>query len=382
MFASGPARTLVGMLHEPEENKRALEGDFPLAEHRFARLISSALRPLARLEGSPNVPYLTVALDLLPIGSRPNARPALAAFERRAEALVPADANRVRAFLAGELSRVRSVYAVACEARQVFETRRLAVPIPECVEAAPAPILRPLAIAIEDNPPYLVVSADQRRAILRLVVPWVPAIRMRRELCAEYHEPGEHFAKRIVDDLELIVEASGVTFAVLAVRHELIGLIEHDLDGRRVEAEAVAGVALDVNASEPEVIERARAALAPTLRRREERAASLLRDRAAEGKGVAGAERVLDALEMGDVDMLVIGRDVRIAGWADYALPLYGAGPVPGDHPAGGDPAHLVAVDLAEELLRLAARRGADIVLTHDATVGATVRGAPANVTS
>ncbi len=50
-------------------------------------------------------------------------------------------------------------------------------------------------------------------------------------------------------------------------------------------------------------------------------------------------------------------------GWADYTFPLFGIGPVPDEHPAGGDPTNLVVTKLEDEAVRLALLNGGSVEL-------------------
>jgi peptide subunit release factor 1 (eRF1) len=88
----------------------------------------------------------------------------------------------------------------------------------------------------------------------------------------------------------------------------------------------------------------------------------------ARGRGVAGAEDTITALETGQVMTLVINDDFAATGWADYTLPLYGAGDIPKAHPAGGDVANIVPTVLADELIRLAIQSDAAVELVQSAS--------------
>jgi hypothetical protein len=59
--------------------------------------------------------------------------------------------------------------------------------------------------------------------------------------------------------------------------------------------------------------------------------------------------------------------DFSQPGWADYTLPLYGVGEVPQEHPAGGNPANLVATALEDEFVRLAIQSDAEVELVWSA---------------
>jgi hypothetical protein len=80
---------------------------------------------------------------------------------------------------------------------------------------------------------------------------------------------------------------------------------------------------------------------------------------------VAGPEDTLTALQTGQVMTLVMDDDFARPGWADFTMPLYGVGGVPGQHPAGGDAANIVPVALEDELVRLAIQIGAEIEIVQ-----------------
>ena len=85
------------------------------------------------------------------------------------------------------------------------------------------------------------------------------------------------------------------------------------------------------------------------------------------GHATAGSEDVLVALQSGQVMTLVMNDDFQGQGWADYTLPVYGAGKPPTKHPAGGEPEHIVEVALEDEIVRLAVQTGAEIEIVHSA---------------
>ncbi len=82
---------------------------------------------------------------------------------------------------------------------------------------------------------------------------------------------------------------------------------------------------------------------------------------------MAGNENTLTALQAGQVSSLIMTDDFAAPGWADFHLPLYGAGDSMRTHPAGSDPANLVPVALEDEMIRLALRTGATVQIVRSA---------------
>jgi hypothetical protein len=131
-----------------------------------------------------------------------------------------------------------------------------------------------------------------------------------------------------------------------------------------VASRIVGRIHLEIEANVDRVAGEAEPVVEQAERRRETEAVQNLRDLVgARGHGVAGPENTLVALETGQVMKLVMNDDFARPGWADYALSLYGVGPVPETHPAGGDVANLVPTAVEDEIIRLAIPIDAEIEL-------------------
>ena len=68
----------------------------------------------------------------------------------------------------------------------------------------------------------------------------------------------------------------------------------------------------------------------------------------------SGDVAVIAALTGRQVEALVMNADFAAPGWIDHSLNIAGAGDIPAEHPAGGDVANIIAVDLGEEMVRKA----------------------------
>ena len=91
--------------------------------------------------------------------------------------------------------------------------------------------------------------------------------------------------------------------------------------------------------------------------------------------GRAGAESVGTALARGQVELLVMNDDFAAKGWVDPAYALAGVGDVPAEHPAGGDPAGMFAVELGDEFVRMALGQKARVEVVHTMPPGEPVLG-------
>ncbi|HMM43894.1 MAG TPA: hypothetical protein PKA95_18520, partial [Thermomicrobiales bacterium] len=115
-----------------------------------------------------------------------------------------------------------------------------------------------------------------------------------------------------------------------------------------------------------EVVEATAPLVERAERERERATVQLVEDSRGPGnRAVVGIDDVLAALQSGQVMTLVMNGDFHADGWADFGLPLYGAGEPPRQHPAGGDAGDIVPVALGDVLLQLALGLDAEVELVQ-----------------
>jgi hypothetical protein len=382
-----------------------------------------ALAHLATLPPSTAAPYLTVSLDWRPEGGDPgreqapeprpsqrrsgrddvpsegaSRRPSRQWFEREAASVLAGYHPRGAAFesLAADIAQVvayieegldpaaQGVYIVACSMEGVFEPLLLGLPLPTRLTVAPTPALAALARLVEDYPTYAVLLADQLQATLSFVTQASRGLSVRldssdyprkqqqggwsqRRFQARADERVNAFARAVADETRRALDEQGVPMLIVAGDEVITSALDAALHPT-VKDRIVATIRLDNRASEREVVEATQPIAERAERERELASARAVRDAlGGGGAGAGGAEATLAALQAGQVKMLVVVDDFASPGWADYALPLYGAGDLPSEHPAGGDPADLVAISLEEEVIRLGLLSGAEIQIVHSA---------------
>lgn len=379
---------------------------------------AEALPALANLPPSTEAPYLTLSLDWRPQGSDPGRTPAperrrserraarddegtssrparqrfdqefeeiIARFEPRSDAFVSlrADAERIGTYLDEELDpAAHGVFIVACSAVGVFESLAIGLPLPTSLVVGPTPALFALARLVDDHPTYAVLLADQREATLSFVTQASQGESVllestgyprkqqqggwsQRRFQARADERVAAFARAIAEETRRVLDEAGVGRLVVA-GDEVIGSALDAAFHPTVKERVVASVRLDIGASEREQIEATLPLVQRAEREQEAAAVAALNDALGAGNpGVSGVEKTLTALQGGQVETLLMVDDFAASGWADFSLPVYGVGPVPSAHPAGGDPAALVAVAVEQELVRLAVQTGANVQIVH-----------------
>ncbi|RIK35885.1 MAG: hypothetical protein DCC58_19980 [Chloroflexi bacterium] len=356
------------------------------------------LTELAALPPSHDAPYLTLCLDWRTHGSEPGRRLGFEQFRREGHAAierfwprgvafdsVSTDVARIQTYLEEELDpAAHGAFIVACAVQGVFEAVPLVLPLDTALTLGPIPALSPLAQLVEDHVPYAVLVADQREAVLSLVVlaAFGPALEMtssdyprkqhtggwsQRRYQTRADERVAAFARGIAEETATTLAATGARFFILA-GDEIMTSALHEAFSADVAERLAATVRLDINATPDEIL----AATWPIAQawEREQERADVEQVRAlalGEGRATYGAETVLRALATGQAQRLIFNDDFRADGWADYSLPVYGVGAPPAEHPAGGAPDALDATELREEMIRLALLTGATIQIVHSA---------------
>jgi hypothetical protein len=316
-----------------------------------------------------------------------------------------ADARRIEEYLDHELEpAAKGVVIVACGARGVFEPVPLDVPVATNVTVRPIPSLRELVHVAEDFPPYAVLVADGREAFLWLFErqTWARGVELeasdyprkqkqggwsQRRYQARADERLDHFAKAIAEETRRALDGesdptgdgrpsersaqgnmpSSIPYLIVAADEPMRSAL-HEEFHHTVHDRIIGQLQLPVEASITQVVAAAEPVVEQHERRLEMEAVQAVRDGVgAQTDGVAGPADTLLALESGGVMKLVMNDDFAEAGWADYTLPLYGVGPVPRTHPAGGDVADIVPTAVADELVRLALQTDADVELVRTA---------------
>ncbi len=375
------------MAVEPVKLVQRQEHETPVALN-----LPETLARLAALPPSVEAPYLTVTVDWRPQGDAPGLRSSRRQFDDLAEEVrgrfgprgaaydsLAADLDRIARYLDDELDpAAQGVVIVACSAQDVFEPIVLDVPVSTDMTTGPTPALRELVRIVEDYPSYAVVVADQREATIWVLErrTWQRSVEVSGTDYPRKQQQGgwsqkryqnraderiEAFVKTVAEETRLTFDERRFDYLIVGADEVTAPVFLESLH-QTVRNRVIGTVALAIDASEQDVLAVAEPLVEQEERQRELEAVQRVREGVgAGGKGVAGAEDTLTALQTGQVMVLVMDDDFAGPGWADYAMPLYGAGEVPPEHPAGGDAANIVPVALEDELVRLAIQVGAEI---------------------
>jgi len=363
-----------------------------ITETPFDLNLREGLHRLAQLEPSINAPYLTVTLDWRPQGSRPDVREGRRYFTNQSDALLKglqahtpehdslsADVAKIGQYLDSDISpEAQSVLFVACNARGVFEVFELAVPVEHSMTVAPTPELARLSWLVDDFRAYAVLLADQKNASLSIVAQSKRVASLHLEgddyprrtsqggfsqlrFQNNVNERIEGFASDVAAQTRATLEGMNIDMLVLAA-DEVVGSALQREFHPTVAEKIVGTISLDIRASEQDIIAAAAPVIEAAERQLEADAVQRVQDNLGTGEyAVAGPEAVLTALQTGQVQTLIMTDDFNADGWADYTLPVYGAGSKPRRHPAGGDVDQIVDVSLPGELVRLAIQTDADV---------------------
>lgn len=401
------------MATDPVRRVRAFE-----QESTVVTDLTAALTRLAALPPHGDAPMLTVSVDLSIEGSDPGRvppptpkrsqeramrhepgspkRPGWQQVQRELETMLAsqgprgeklehltADVARISAFVENDLDpTARGLFVVASDRHGVFEPIVLDVPLPSSLVVESIPALRPLVHASEDYPSYAVVNADQQEANIWLIErnTWSENVQFESSAYPRHQASGalnqqryqrradervEAFARSIADQLSRIFLESSAPpeYLILSAEEPMSSAISSQLHPE-VSARSLGTLTLLPTASAQDIAVAAAPVVEAEERRQEREAVQQVQDGVgAQTLGIAGAVDTLRALAAGQVRTLVMNDDFSNDGWADYTFPLFGIGPVPDEHPAGGDPTNLVVTKLEDEAVRLALLNGGSVEL-------------------
>jgi peptide subunit release factor 1 (eRF1) len=338
-------------------------------------------RPRADEAGTPRRPaWETLRRDLDEMVK--DFGPRGAAFDN-----LSADLERIATYLEEELDpAAQGVVVVACQHQGVFEPVPLDIPVTTGFAVGPIPALREVVHAGIDYPAYTVLVADQREANLWLMErqTWDRGVQFEANDYPRKQQQGgwsqkryqnradervEAFAKTIAEETrrEIAEGSHQIPYLVLAATEPMATAL-NDAFHQTVSERIIGAIALEPDANLTTIAAAAEPLVAARERQHErDMVQAVLDGVGAGGRGVAGAEDTLTALETGQVMTLVMNDDFDQSGWADFTFPIHGVGNVPGEHPAAGDVANIVPVPLADIAMRLAIQTGADIELVTPA---------------
>ena len=384
-----------------------------VADTEITTSLAAALRQLAQLPPATDVPYVTASVDWSIDGAAPGHTPgeALKASQRRemgqpqgttkrtgrgeierelkqaaeqhdprseVRASLVADGEKIADYLDNELTTAaQGAFVVSRAAGDVFVPLALAMPVPTRLRVGATPDLSPLVRMVEENPPYAVLLGDQAQSHLTVVSRTRPvgSLSLTGSKYPRHQKQGgsqrryqnraqnriDEFVKETALAAADIVTNNGIETVIVAGDEVFTSALEAGMPNALRER-IKATIRLDVRATDKEIVDATLPIVEQLERDTELRVAKALADAVgADNRGAGGAVRVLNALQASQVATLVMNEDYEEDGWADFTMGMYGVGPVPTTHPAGGDVANLVDIDFDEELLRLAVLTDAEI---------------------
>ena len=358
--------------------------------------LKKALARLAAAPPSPDAPYLTVSLDWRPEGSQPHTRYARQVFAEQMEQIIAnyephtlahdsltADIERISGWLDGQVDpSAHGVFIVACLNTNVFHALSLNIPLETRVVVGPTPALTMLGRLAEDYASFAVIHADQHEGHISFFSQATRehGVSLKGSVYPRNHQQGgfsqrrfqnragekvDAFARAIAEETRKALEDHPVEMIVLAGDETMTSALNDALH-QSIKERVIGIVPVDMRANTDELLEAVLPLVAEAERKHELEAVQRVNDgQGPGGHATTGAEDVLVALQSGQVMTLVMNDDFHGPGWADYTLPVYGAGKPPKKHPAGGEVDQIVEVALEDEIVRLAVQTGADIEIVH-----------------
>ncbi|MEZ4571728.1 MAG: Vms1/Ankzf1 family peptidyl-tRNA hydrolase [Thermomicrobiales bacterium] len=197
----------------------------------------------------------------------------------------------------------------------------------------------------------------------------------QRRFQTRNEERRAHFARAIAEETRRALSEGNIGMLVVAAGDVMASALQAEFHSE-VKKRIVGNIHLDIKATYDEIREATMPIVGNAENQREMDTVTTLLDQVgADNQGVVGVEETLQALQRGQVMTTVMSSEFSASGWADYDLNLYGVGPVPDSHPAGGDLDSLHEVDLAEEIVRLTVVTDAEGEIIHSGGAAAAKLG-------
>jgi peptide subunit release factor 1 (eRF1) len=305
------------------------------------------------------------------------------------------DAGKIRQYVTEVDPSVNGLAIFACAGADVFDALPLAAPIQEHrLYVSDQPHLYPLARLIEEYPRYAALLADTHSARIFVFAgnavertEQIEGIKTKRHKMggssqARYQRHTEnyhlHHAKEVVEILSRIVRDESINSIVVAGDEVIVPLLKEQLP-KDVAERVIDVVKLDVRAPERDILEKTIGALREKdLETDRDKVEELLGAYRANGLGVVGVEDTRQALEIGEVDELII-----TASPAAIEMPSTKTGrsdirntETPRDDTAERGEAELTAEErVADELVARARQTAAKIRVIEDPALLSSVGG-------
>ena len=296
------------------------------------------------------------------------------------------DVERINQYLSEDVNRSSNglVLFASSGAGEFFETIQLDVPLDDhWLFVGSVPHLYPLAKIVDQYPRYASVILDTQRA--RIFVFGLGSVERREQVTGEktnrtsiggwsqarYQRRNENVhinhVKEVVDTLDRIVTADNIAHIIVAGDDVVVPLLKEQLP-KHLQEKLVDVLSLRRDAAEDEIVE----ATLAVLRHKDaetdaERVQDLIGAWQSGGLGVMGPDSTLKALQLGQVDeLLLTGRPQQLRGakLPDDAAP----GPVKVETSGSGETDER-KLKLADELVTRAQNTGATVRFIEDETL-------------
>jgi peptide chain release factor subunit 1 len=290
------------------------------------------------------------------------------------------DAEKIREYVAGVDRAANGLALFACGGADFFEAITLAAPIADHrLYISDQPHLYPLARLLDDYPRYAVLLADTHSARIFVVAgnsvlqtEHVEGVKTRRHKMggwsqARYQRHIENFhvhhAKEVLDTLGRILTEEAIPSLIIAGDEVIVPLLK-DKMSKEIADKIVDTVKLDIRAPQHQILETTLALMQEKDSQTDrERVDALFGAYRGNGLGVVGVDDTRAALEMGQVDELVITGSPESID-------------VTGQAPGNVDEAERTAEErAADDLIVKARQTAAKIRIIQDASLLSSVGG-------
>jgi peptide chain release factor subunit 1 len=314
-------------------------------------------------------------------------------FKSNARQSFDADVERIKAYLEGDVQRSANGLAIfACNGANLFEAVQLTVPIDDnWLFIGPVPHLYPLARLNDQYPRYAALLVDTNSARLFVfslgtteTMQQVQNVKTRKTSMggwsqARYQRHIENYhsqhIKEVVDILDRVVREEAINQIVVSCDEVAKPLLMEELP-QHLKDKVVDVLHMDIKTPDHEVLNATLDALrAKDTQSDQEHVEQMIGAWRGGGLAVVGPEDTLDALQMGQVEELIIAARPSAVGRPESVPPGTTPGPVEVDTSAPNAQLDTERLKIADELVTKAQATSARIRFIENEDLLADVGG-------
>ena len=245
--------------------------------------------------------------------------------------------NRTIEMIEGHLNKMvrekdqKGLILFASHKNNFFRAYELGIPLEDQMVVDTSPYIRPLVRLIDEYEAFGLVLLDSHRAKIYVVSSGKIEVEQERgsDIMKKHKKGGwsqarfqrlregaiDHFLKGVIEDVEKIFREEEIERIIIAgsgnAKKTFVGMLPAHIKSNVIDV-----IDIEFNEAEGRLITRAEELVFEDEKKRSEENAQRLREEILkDGLGVYGLKETMDAVKNGQVDTLLVSKDLKVRGW-------------------------------------------------------------------